>query len=465
MKQQTMVVTMAMKSTTAEAMPAMVLGLWDAPGMSPQGRGGAGPARGLPSTSAQHPVPPPAPNTTAQYQCPAPAPRIQSPRPSTQKQAPGTHVCSSAPDTQHPWLRLSTQVPAPEGEAVALLALSDEVPGVEAAVPLVARAAAEGEELAVEAGVPGPVPVHVPQAVLASRHWGQPLSPGHLGAPGGTTSPASAIPSRASTGHILRSPNAVLYPTAPRPLSPHAPLHPVPMSPCILPHVLPWSILPHIPSYPARSCPLYPTPSYSMSPWILLHPAPCLPPQPHCILPLTLADLSPSYPAPRLPQASSPPGGSSSASRLYFRPEPPALPEIALRRGLGGGRRRRDSGREGTGVGLLPPGLPARSPPAPRGFGGLIRGSLTAQRDQRNSEPSEETEARPHAWEAPTSPRTGYPGSLHAAPGGKRLLGAPQKRQMGAVCWGAVLSGTRWCEQPPCKGSRSQPVAPGAIAR
>lgn len=29
MKQQTMVVTMAMKSTTAEAMPAMVLGLWD----------------------------------------------------------------------------------------------------------------------------------------------------------------------------------------------------------------------------------------------------------------------------------------------------------------------------------------------------------------------------------------------------------------------------------------------------
>lgn len=75
------------------------LGAVGPPGMSPRGRGGAGPARGLPDASAQHQFHYPAPSTSVQR--PAPAPSIQSPGPNTQKQAPSTHVCSSAPRSWH----------------------------------------------------------------------------------------------------------------------------------------------------------------------------------------------------------------------------------------------------------------------------------------------------------------------------------------------------------------------------
>lgn len=61
--------------------------------------------------------------------------------------------------SQHPALpgeppALSALAVAPEGKAVALLALGEQAQRVSAAVPLVARATAEGEELAVEARVP-----------------------------------------------------------------------------------------------------------------------------------------------------------------------------------------------------------------------------------------------------------------------------------------------------------------------
>lgn len=61
----------------------------------------------------------------------------------------------------------------PEGQAVLLLPLGDEQGQVSAAVPLVAGPAAEGEELAVKAWMPGAIPVQVPQAVLAGQHCGQ----------------------------------------------------------------------------------------------------------------------------------------------------------------------------------------------------------------------------------------------------------------------------------------------------
>lgn len=54
MKQQTMVVTMAMNSTTAEAMPAMVLGLRDS-ALTPEPKS-RHPAVLL-STQSQHPAP------------------------------------------------------------------------------------------------------------------------------------------------------------------------------------------------------------------------------------------------------------------------------------------------------------------------------------------------------------------------------------------------------------------------
>lgn len=58
--------------------------------------------------------------------------------------------------------------PPPELEehASLLLALRDHLEGVQAAVAPVAVPAAEGDEGAVEAVVPGAVFVHVPQAVL-----------------------------------------------------------------------------------------------------------------------------------------------------------------------------------------------------------------------------------------------------------------------------------------------------------
>ena len=70
MKQQTMVVTMAMKSTTAEAMPAMVLGLRDST-LIPEPTS-KHPAVVL-STQRQHPAPIlgtriPAPNADASTQ-------------------------------------------------------------------------------------------------------------------------------------------------------------------------------------------------------------------------------------------------------------------------------------------------------------------------------------------------------------------------------------------------------------
>lgn len=80
MKQQTMVVTMAMKSTTAEAMPAMVLGLWD-PQVWKKGLEGTGA-----HTPSQHPLilptaPCPAPSDNVQYHCPAPSDTAQCPEP------------------------------------------------------------------------------------------------------------------------------------------------------------------------------------------------------------------------------------------------------------------------------------------------------------------------------------------------------------------------------------------------
>lgn len=60
----------------------------------------------------------------------------------------------------------------PEGQAVLLLPLGDKQGQVPAAVPMVAGPAAEGEELAVEARMPGAIPVQVPQAVLAGQRCG-----------------------------------------------------------------------------------------------------------------------------------------------------------------------------------------------------------------------------------------------------------------------------------------------------
>lgn len=317
MKQQTMVVTMAMKSTTAEAMPAMVLGLWDPPGMSPRGRGGAGPARGLPNASAQHPVPLP----SAQYQCPASSTSTQYPIPRAQYPIPRAQYPKAS--TQHPCLQLSTQVPAPEGEAVALLALGDEAQGVAAAVPVVARAAAEGVELAVEAGVPGPVLVHVPQAVLASHHWGQPPSPGHLGAPGAP--PAGQ-----------RHPQQCQH--RPHPLFPKRCLIPH----CTLPCVPAMPLCHHIPLYPAPCPPLSPGPScptflrtlLGPVPCTRLHPTPCPPgscsilphvslPNPTASCPTSLRILlhhthppGPPRPPPCPAAPAAPPGSISGQSHL-----------------------------------------------------------------------------------------------------------------------------------------------------
>jgi len=60
--------------------------------------------------------------------------------------------------------------PELEEHAALLLPLRDHLEGVQAAVTPVAVPAAEGDQGAVEAVVPGAVLVHVPQAVLIGTH-------------------------------------------------------------------------------------------------------------------------------------------------------------------------------------------------------------------------------------------------------------------------------------------------------
>lgn len=60
--------------------------------------------------------------------------------------------------------------PELEEHAALLLALGDHLEGVQAAVAAMAVPAAERDEGAVEAIVPRPVLIHVPQAVLISTH-------------------------------------------------------------------------------------------------------------------------------------------------------------------------------------------------------------------------------------------------------------------------------------------------------
>lgn len=60
----------------------------------------------------------------------------------------------------------SQWAPELEEHAALLLALGDHLEGVQATVAAVAVPAAEGDQGAVEAVVPGAVLVHVPQAVL-----------------------------------------------------------------------------------------------------------------------------------------------------------------------------------------------------------------------------------------------------------------------------------------------------------
>lgn len=72
------------------------------------------------------------------------------------------------------WSHVESQVaaaaPELEEHAALLLPLRDHLGGVQATVMPVAVPAAEGDQGAVEAVVPGAVLVHVPQAVLIGTH-------------------------------------------------------------------------------------------------------------------------------------------------------------------------------------------------------------------------------------------------------------------------------------------------------
>lgn len=96
----------------------------------------------------------------------------------------------------------------PEGQAVLLLTLCDEQGQVAAAVPLVAGPAAEGEELAVKARMPGAIAVQVPQAVLAGQRcgqgWGAQWPPGQL--PGRAWPRSPGGPQPAGSRHLGGTP-------------------------------------------------------------------------------------------------------------------------------------------------------------------------------------------------------------------------------------------------------------------
>uniref|UniRef100_A0A8C2T9T8 Myb/SANT-like DNA-binding domain-containing protein n=1 Tax=Coturnix japonica TaxID=93934 RepID=A0A8C2T9T8_COTJA len=213
--------------------------------------------------------------------------------------------------------------PAPEGEAVALLALSEEAQWVIAAIPLVTRAAAERQRLAVEAGVPRAVLVHVPQTVLAPRHWGPPLSP-RCHHPGATSSSPRLQPRVGTLCVSLRpvprsmpSPQpcqATVPPSTPPPC-PHIPLHAVPMSSYPFDPTLISPYLTHPTSHTlSHSVPtfLYPVLSHSHAPTLAprphtpLHPS-RLHPTPHPHTPIPIRPPNPQlYPIPTSPHPFNP---------------------------------------------------------------------------------------------------------------------------------------------------------------
>lgn len=74
--------------------------------------------------------------------------------------------CGTDEETRQHWTLHRPSSPELEEHAALLLPLGDHLEGVQAAVAPVAVPAAERDEGAVEAVVPGPILVHVPEAVL-----------------------------------------------------------------------------------------------------------------------------------------------------------------------------------------------------------------------------------------------------------------------------------------------------------